>query len=189
MKKTALIMGFIVCIAVVSANSSSAGDVWPVGAVIQSVMNEDDFQAQMGAEWVLMDGRPVSKSDEISPYLDGTTDASGNILLPNAQGKFLRMMDYRDAAQRAVNGDPEDNRILGGYQRDTFKEHTHLQRTNRLASANAQGAFAYAGAPGKNAFENVSNMLQNTGDLETRPKNIAMNFFIKIRKCQSAECK
>lgn len=185
MKRAALIVMFVVCL--VSANSSSAGDVWPVGAVIQSVMNEDDFQAQMGSEWVLMDGRPVSKSDEIASYLDGTTDASGNILLPNAQGKFLRMMDYRDAAQRAVNGDPEDNRVVGGYQADAYKNHNH-KLTYHTGAGNINppaGAGYFEQGTGIGAGKTDSE-----GDaVETRPKNIAMNFFIKIRKCQSAECK
>lgn len=200
MRRIALVAAFIVCIVVVSANSSLAGDIWPVGTIIQSILEENPFQDQMGSEWVLMDGRPVSKSDEISSHLDGTTDASGNILLPDARGKFLRMIDDRsDAAERAEKGDPEANRILGGYQADIFQGHYH--------NANARGDTGTGGVgtiiPLNRKLNGGGNMVTDgvytpitdgtNGSprygIETRPKNIAVNYFIKVRKCQSAECK
>ena len=61
-------------------------DTFPIGAIIHALLSEKDFQAQMGKEWVLMDGRKISKNDNIYKYF-----SKGK--LPDARGTFLRMLN------------------------------------------------------------------------------------------------
>ncbi|MBF0102464.1 MAG: hypothetical protein HQK77_16290 [Desulfobacterales bacterium] len=180
---------FIVCVA--ATPSTSAQDIWPIGSIIHSLLTESAFQAEMGTEWVLLDGRPINKSDELSAHLDGATDASGNILLPDAQGKFLRMMDYRTKEQRDMDGDPEDNRIVGGYQVDAFASHVHdfSEGNNGRVQCGPDNGTCFSGSGDSRIWDNSNLQTVSSGKEETRPKNIAVNLFIKVRKCQSTQCK
>ena len=146
---------------IVKSHSSSS-----IGSVKQSMLDEATFQSIHGTGWVLMDGRDVTGSDYDTIVFGGI---GGNI--PDARGQFLRGLDTSGTI------DPDGaGRVVGDSQVDDFKEHTHTITTYDTAfggSANIRGYGASVrDAPSTNA----------TGGAETRPKNIAVNIFIKINE-------
>jgi len=171
-----------------------AKDIYPVGTVLNSILPESVFQEKMGSEWVLMDGRVIDSSYEIAKYLS-TNDKLEN-RLPDAQGKFLRMMDYRSPtnANRAKDGDPEENRQIGSYQEDSIKTHTHnyqdIYFMELWSKDRIEGlpTFGSAATDAPNYPYQIKRVSDGNGTVETRPKNIAINFFIKIKSCQTTEC-
>lgn len=179
--------------------SDGPSDYWPVGTVIHSLLPEPDFQEEMGTEWVLLDGRPLARTDELSTFLDGFQGPAGNILLPDAQGKFLRMMDYRNRSQRDVDGDPEVNRIPGGYQSDLFQGHHHEAYARDDAGTGGVGSIGPLNRRSVGTGAVVSDGIGGAitdgtsgtprSGSETRVRNIAVNLFVKVRKCRSIECR
>lgn len=155
-------------------------------------MNETQFQKVNGDEWVQLKGQKIDdlklkgQEDEksyISHYLkskfygvkESTSSAPTVSLLPNAGGKFFRVINNNDSK----NGDPERGRLIGSYQKDELRSHYHhiyggyTLNASKGPVKNLRGAGDQPGAPsGK------------TGGGETRPRNIAVNAFVKIkRKC------
>lgn len=173
------------------ATTIEAEDIHPIGTVMHSILPESVFQSKMGTEWVLLDGRVITdRSSEIVKYI--LVNDKGEPRLPDAQGKFIRMMDYRaiNDGNRTTNGDPE-HRTMGSYQRDEFKSHNHNNdswsglvrydgtNTVKYPTDNSRGEINIRSAGG----------IVAQGGSETRPKNIAINIFIKIKSCQSTQCK
>jgi len=105
----------------------------PVGTVVQSILSLAQFQAEMGdLSWVLMDGSNIAGST-----LSGLT---GNVLLPDATGRFLRTAGGDAAAlgtiqpqATAVNGLTNEPSAVTG---TTSINHTHSPVTSDPISAN-----------------------------------------------------
>ncbi len=178
--------------------SVSATDIFPIGTVMPAIIEESFFQTQMGTEWVLMDGRCINKTNNLIPHLDGAkcSDNQNQVQLPDARGKFLRMADTDSG------NDPDAPRILGSYQGDGFKshnhgggEHKHYFRTSsgyngaNPASDVSPGGTGYKDSSPVNYTSGSGNIIDNNGGEETRPKNIAVNYFIKITTCKTTQCK
>lgn len=95
----------------------------------------------------------------------GVGDGATTFAIPDLRGEFIRGWD---------NGRGVDSaRILGSYQADDFKSHTHLTNANST-SGDAQGNLALMRST--NAKTNATTA---TGGNETRPRNIAMMYCIK----------
>lgn len=85
--------------------------------------------------------------------------------LPDTRGQFLRGLD------NGAGIDPA--RLLGSYQEDMFEAHVHAMGEEFSNVGPGSGTDAGGGLnfPGP--------LTQSTGGTETRPKNVAVNFFIK----------
>ena len=124
--------------------------------------------------WAICNGDAVSRTDYAELFtaigeLWGVGDGSHTFNLPDMRGQFLRGLDTTEGV------DPDfATRTLGSSQVDEFKEHTHTITTYDTAfggSANIRGYGASVrDAPSTNA----------TGGAETRPKNVAVNYIIKL---------
>jgi hypothetical protein len=142
----------------------------PLGTVIQSLLTEAEFQAIHGNNWVLMDGRPVIGTDY--QLLDPGNPS--RVVIPDARGQFLRGLDPSGSV------DPDGaSRSLGGSQADAFQGHQH---ENGAIGGSSPGGIASGG--GRSLFDTgiakeLANGIPRTSD-ETRPKNITVNYFIKI---------
>ncbi len=160
-----------------------------VGTVRISMLNEETFRKINGRGWVLADGRCVSetcKANEDSDYFNLTSE----IRIPDMRGKFLRMLnngitnkDCRDLNQEENCFDMEDKRKMGSYQKDSINKHMHDLKVSKTANSTNNGHLAYAtNSPVSNThggyMKNKGKGIKN----ETRPKNIAVNFFIKINE-------
>jgi hypothetical protein len=129
----------------------------PIGTVVATMAQMDTS----GGIWVLADGRTAT-----TEYFKAT----GENKVPDLRGAFLRGLN---AGRTDGREDPEGtDRAAGSYQADTLKSHSHLEN---LASGN--GGVHSGGSYG------VINQVQTgkTGGLETRPRNVAVYWYIKIR--------
>lgn len=159
-----------------------------IGDIKQSLLPVINFQQLHGDCWVAMEGQSITGSDFSS--LTGVSN------LPDARGKFLRnlggnsaslMQTQNSATKMPIN--PFITSQAGSHQHDFVFE--------RL-SDNAVGSppYQYLGSSGSNVLEvrsggdrTVVNSVRPSGnhthqitggDLETRPENLTVNFFIKI---------
>lgn len=138
-----------------------------IGSIQQALLTEAQFQSLNGDCWRLMNGSSVAGTD--------FGEFTGMTTLPNmvAEGDFLRQAS--------------GSRVLGSHEADEFKSHTHA--TQKQGSGNNGGLWhpqfpgAFAGAISGDTFtSNNTNGMSNSGGVETRPKNTAVNFFIKVNK-------
>lgn len=151
--------------------SNSLGSV---GEIRTSMLDEVMFQTQMDETWVLMDGRSVAGS-----FYEQLTGLS---TLPDARGQFLR---GKNNGRNDGDQDPAGERVLGNYQADAMQGHHHAVEVSNVINAGSGG-----GAGGSSAYgTDVQEVLNPTSDgvngtprtdNETRPKNIAINYFIKV---------
>lgn len=164
--------------------SRKAGSEEQVGDVKQSVLTEAQFQSLHGASWVLMDGRSVAGSDLDTEF--------GVSTLPDARGVFLR---GKNNGRSDGNQNPAGERAVGFLEGDQMQGHQHIPSTNsvnqayQFASGSAQlYTYAWGSGASVNNAPNVGNPVTDaingtprTG-LESRPKNITVNTFIKINR-------
>jgi hypothetical protein len=162
-----------------------------LGDVRSSLLTEPQFQAINGTNWVLMDGSSVAGSDFAT--LTGITT------LPDARGEFLRGLDNGRGVDPA--------RTMASAQGEATAAPTIPFTGSISGSTNNTGSHAHSGAwsPGGPAtpygtgastppWNNTgtssagdhahtvsgSASITGGGDSETRPRNIAVNYFIKI---------
>lgn len=138
----------------------------PVGTIVSSLLNPRNFQRLAGDDWVLADGREVPEGSIISR-------------IPDLRGVFLRGMNSgRDDGKE----DPDGNgRIVGEFQYDEFKSHTHS-----FAQSIRRADHGFGGGPYSHPWELYGNggnflRLNSAGGSETRPKNVSVYFYIKVR--------
>lgn len=157
-----------------------------LGTIVTSILNFEQFcilnedpipsnfnsgdKAGKKSKWAPLDGRKISGS-KLAPFF------SPNPVLPDARGMFLRGLNTFDIENSTSIPDerevPMDGRLVGEYQNDTFKKHSHSLSVYKTSHQN--GSASLAG--------NVSIRLERTGvegDDETRPKNIVVYYYIRI---------
>lgn len=145
-----------------------------VGDVVQSMLTEAQFQAERDGTWVLADGRSVTgtKYETIT----------GNSNIPDLRGRFLRGKN-NDRSASSGNASGEVN--LGTEQSDRLGSHSHRVwgKTSTGASYNDPLNFPASGITGEQTVGNegwFTQYIENTGAAETNPRNVTVNFFIKI---------
>lgn len=150
------------------------------------MLDEATFQSIHGTGWVLMDGRDVTGSDYDTIVFGGI---GGNI--PDARGQFLR---GKNNTRSDGNEDPDGERGLGDFQVDKLQGHRHeMWVDNDLGAGFTNGGqrLHRADAPRTGAAGTGDYIRALTPDgtngtprpgIETRPKNIAINIFIKINE-------
>ena len=98
----------------------------------------------------------------------GAGNGSTTFNIPDFRGTFLRGWD---------NGRGLDSgRLFGSYQADDFKAHTH-----RIRKRGSTGSWNQAGVTEGDAADRYFSYpaTETVGGAETRPKNVAVNFYIK----------
>jgi hypothetical protein len=132
----------------------------PIGSIVASMLAEEKFQEINGDDWVLADGRESS-----TEYFNATANAN----IPDLRGMFLRGLN---AGRDDGNEDPNTSRVAGDFQVDEFKSHRHLENL-----ATGSGG-AYSGGTWGTVYTNYTDF---TGGAETRPRNMAVYWFIKVK--------
>lgn len=133
----------------------------PVGAVKWAMLDETQFQAQMGTGWILCDGRSVAGSDYET--------ITGNSTVPDARATYLRFKDNGRGLD--PNGDP----ALGSFQDDEFESHTHT-----ITPGVTSDTGAAADGPSQVNDGTIVGETDASGGNENRPKTTIMNLFIRI---------
>ncbi|MDD3412462.1 MAG: hypothetical protein PHY47_00515 [Lachnospiraceae bacterium] len=153
--------------------SSRIDKTVPVGTVIQSLLNESQFNSQVAGTWMLMNGQSCTGTQYHS--------LTGNSNVPDARGTFLRAKDYG----RGVN--PSGDLPVGTYQDMDWKG---FYQTNT-----GQNTTSYSHGPvymGKSTSSYIGNLFVGRwatpsaamgtmwDQSEIRPRNITVNMFIKV---------
>jgi len=135
----------------------------PVGAGIPF------FGGTVHTGFLKANGAAVSRTTYAALFAEiGTTYGAGDgtttFNLPDSRGEFLRGWD--DA--RGIDA----GRALGSWEIDEFKAHNHNVNWGSYDTA------AFGAARGSEALTS-STLTQSAGGLETRPRNLAVQFLIK----------
>ena len=191
----------------------SGRDVFSVGEVRASILPPETFQELNGAEWALMDGRPLMVKTALSLHL--SEEGRHGLKIPDARGRFLRMAnngacaDLRDnegAYNECIAGhDPAGDRLSGQYQADSFGAHSHGAHKHNYVDRywgegrgywenegdDDDGGFGviHDGSRRSDTRPTTESGVPSSGGNETRPRNIAVNFYIKICNCRTDICK
>lgn len=129
-----------------------------VGSVVKSLLDYTAFSNEHLGTWYPMDGRSCV----------GTTyqTLSGNAIVPDAltTGAFLRQA--------------KAGRTVGTFEADDVIAHTHQLPFYQ----DSGGGIAGRGNPvhGGASTNQRLDYIQSTGGTETRPKNVAVNYYIKV---------
>lgn len=151
-----------------------------IGEVVASMLTEEQFMAiGNNGYWVLADGREIGSNNEYFRVTNKTK-------VPDLRGVFLRGANN---GRTGTNGNPEDKE-LGQFQKDAFQGHKH-KTTKSFLHPIGQGGMTTTNINGadNDKFSELSTVMSgyaNDGNgnprvtNETRPKNVTINFFIKI---------
>jgi hypothetical protein len=160
----------------------------PIGTIITSFLNFEQFNTatknndkspggiwtSAKSKWSPCDGRPVPNSK--------FQTLTSQLQIPDLRGMFIRGLNTFDPYQpvpqiTADKADPE-NRVAGSYQKDDIKKHNHRFSYVKPKAESSNGG----GANHKVSDQDSTNIGETdaTGGVETRPKNIAVYYYIKI---------
>ena len=151
----------------VTSEKLASGAALPAGAIMPFAMNSTP------TGWLATDGTAVSRSTYANLFAAisttyGVGDGSTTFNLPDLRGYFVR--------GSGTNSDGTAAGTFGAKQADEFKSHTHnLWRHNGTANGSNNDATRFNDFFGLGALPTEA-----TGGTETRPKNIAMLYCIKI---------
>tara|TARA_Y100000034_G_scaffold134332_1_gene202471 strand:- start:103 stop:636 length:534 start_codon:yes stop_codon:yes gene_type:complete len=140
-----------------------------VGDIKHSLLTESQFQSQFGDCWVKMVGQCVSSS--CGSVQSDYAQITGETNLPNAEGRFLR-----NTGTSTTGGNPVQLRAL---QEDEFKSHNHGVDILKADDDNATN-YDNMVVDGDNTFGIHTFFSSYSGGTETRPKNVGVNYFLKI---------
>ncbi|MEN2398371.1 hypothetical protein GKZ90_0001165 [Flavobacterium sp. MC2016-06] len=145
--------------------------VGAIGDVKYSVLSPDKFKEENGSGWVLMDDKiPLQNCDLNTKH--------GISLLPDARGLFIRGLNLKRNDEKADPYLRENNieRLVGDYQTDMLKEHTHNYTSGKFNQVSGKGSASQF------AWDPQEYTSKPTGGVETRPKNIALYIYVKINQ-------
>jgi hypothetical protein len=151
----------------------------PVGSIVASMLGPKEFSDVAGdpngpqpasSKWVPADGRSVSGSQY--------TRLLGRSSVPDLRGLFLRGLNAFDPSvplRSSDQQDPDSNRKAGEYQADLFRSHQH-DYSDHYVGGNGKDVQSGSSYPRPTLKEKT----EMTGGEETRPKNAAVYYYIRI---------
>ena len=148
-----------------------------VGTIKQSLLKPTVFNATHKGVWVLLNGQELTTKTELfqilkkNSELNILTQRDGKYYLPNALGTFIRCSNYDGNGE-----DPDKTRLVGSFQNEEFKSHTHDYQSSATKSVSGSGSKSPF------AWDPAGYTTGATGGVETRPKNISMFTYIKVSK-------
>ena len=169
----------------------------PVGTIIASMLEFEKFQNIAGNTWKPADGRKISAKSKYATL-------TGNTTLPDLRGLFLRGLNQFDPAKgprldkykdpegtrRKTGNLQEDATSLPKNKKNPFQgnalsagDHSHIYFKARREGGRAGSddrASSEAGNTGSSGSHTHTVLITAGGDLETRPVNIAVVYYIKI---------
>jgi hypothetical protein len=158
----------------------------PIGTIVSSMLTPPKMKELFGDAWIPADGRNVSSQ---SSYAVATGEKS----VPDLRGVFTRGLDQFDFTERPRQDtqflDPDSKRKPGEPQPDSVGSHDHPvgQAMSDVGAVSPSGQVLVAEGGRFPSYYNDHYAKQppartspnQPGD-ETRPKNVAVYFYIKI---------
>lgn len=168
-----------------------------IGTVVYSILSPEQFKKVNGLEWDLMEGQTLtypndlSKDGKITTYLEEQFKNKKYVSkskLPDAGGMFFRILNTKKSKL-----DPLNNRKIGDFQNDAFQGHDHSLESwagqSGHGSKNSNNAgYGSEGPYGQKIKTKGIYTKKEYGKVkfssETRPVNISVNAYVKVRlKC------
>lgn len=155
--------------------TKTINDSLMVGDIKCSALQEDH------GNWMICNGRELSREEyDVLFEAIGETFGDGNGIttfnIPDCRGVVVRGYD---------NGRGYDSgRTFGSYQADQMQSHTHgLPGVTSACSGGSRllGVYSASDASSSSGYKTSEAASGRTGS-ETRVKNIALNYFIKVRE-------
>jgi hypothetical protein len=172
---------------------------FPVGTIITSYLSWEEFQNvtknnfnnpdkgiwnSKFSKWSPCDGRAIDNTSALSRASVNLTN------VPDLRGVFLRGNNKFDDKENQIGisevnslqKDPENNRLRGKVQLDEYKEHFHIGSQKYEQIVHDGGLWDDYGkiidfVDGDGAQKGRTS---SSGGLETRPKNVSINYYIRI---------
>ena len=163
-----------------SINLSLADDSH-VGDIRYSILSEVDFRKLHGNDWEILRGQAVPNDSALREYW-----RNGN--LPDARGVFLRSANHGRAHNE---GNPEGTLPIGEYRRDEIVMHNHPHSHTWESEHSGFAAGGHTAHMQRTRYGNSGAVRTSTdttcaGGAETRPRNITVNTFVKVRESAPA---
>lgn len=177
----------------------AAAESEPIGTIKTSILDEAQYQAQIGSNnWLLCDGQVIPPA-KLAAYQAATGKVT--VVVPDARGLFFRMKnhDRDDALANPAALDLPGPNDLDGPTGNTFTDITGvnglfmfadgLHNHSSPASTSLAGGGLQSTQGGSTTNNNVSVTTSTTSahdhdlasnDGETAPKHMIVNYFIKI---------
>lgn len=166
-----------------------ANNALPVGSVVTSVLPLDKFLKAVGEDtpydanssrWAPADGRTVTSIEYIS--------LASTAKVPDLRGRFIRGLNTFDERYpfkvSPEDADPDSSRQVMSSQNDSLQQHVHNTflnpRTDWPSSGNLRTKVPASAEGPLNKMTGKAEGGARTSS-ETRPKNIALYYYIKIR--------
>ncbi len=152
--------------------SSAIGDI-KASMLTEAQLNDSD--------WVLMDGRPVPES--------AYETLTGNANVPDVRGQFLRGFDNGsgiDAGRTFGSTQTDSTKVPNtGFTTASAGSHTHSSNAYRSGTSNSNATRLQGWGTSDSGTYTIGSAGAHThavtgGDSETRPTNVAVNYFIKV---------
>jgi hypothetical protein len=138
----------------------------PVGTIVASYLSPRQMKENYGDEWVLANGDEVSTKTAFYAL-------TGKTKLPDLRGVFIRGLNFdRNDEKQDPDG---QNRVVGDYQPDDFMKHNHSISTAGIWRRSFKGED---GSP--RTVHQGDGYTGDNGGKETRPRNVALYYYIKI---------
>ncbi len=169
----------------------------PIGTIISSYLDFTQFKKTTSDypndkwdpahnKWSPADGRRVTGSK----LADSTKETTESDRVPDLRGMFLRGLNYseKDMLRNDGKEDPDGrHRIIGSYESDLIKKHEHRLTVYRDPRGGYRASVSGAGYDNSKQFQGDPNATyevgtdtgENTGS-ETRPRNVAVYYYIRI---------
>jgi hypothetical protein len=168
-----------------------------VGTIVASMVPWEKQSQEFKQYWSPADGREVDHTTRYFALISGLDAASPNATLvhvnvPDLRGVFLRGLNDFAADVGARNdqyADPDKNRTPGGAQKDEFERHTHYLPQKHIIAGGGHDAEGWGfTSNGDNPphgewrtdMDDVQNKRMPPGGDETRPKNVAIYYYIRV---------
>lgn len=181
-------------------------NVLPVGSIVSSILTLSQYQAANGDCWKIADGSALSVSDDLRVITGMTTipDATteGTFLRQAKSGRVLG--SYEDESFKSHTHIQDSHNHSQNAHNHTQDAHSHITsgtNVNLAQFGRGGGSFSggtynsvradtghfTSGTAATNQATTATNNAttatnQNTGGAETKPKNLAVNLFLKIKK-------
>jgi hypothetical protein len=160
-------------------NRALSSSEMPVGAVVSSLLPPHKFLSEINkGKWIAADGQEIPRH---SSYFK----MSGRQRSPDLRGMFLRGLNTFESGQPPRQDGLEDPdggiRTAGDFQIDEIKAHKHtigINGTDTTTMVPGTQRLAHFRNDAYGAGESKQTNLY--GAKETRPKNIAVYFYLKI---------
>lgn len=207
LQKTIKPIVFLIAVIMVVSYKVPADDTTPIGTVIHSIMPPSYFMENHKG-WILLEGQkftPNSILYKSQLYQSLLSHPIANMdSLPDSRGMFLRSANYNggvDVDSTRVLGHPQSDATrlsnkpmtgIGIAKNDSLSQSGYKVKVSKGAASSVpviqlqhKGAFGFqqslqSGYIQSSHEHNVEVVLNNGGDLETRPRNISLYTYIKI---------